>query len=125
MKRINFYLLSILILTAFFISCNSQEGTITETVTDKKTETDTTEFSAYEDNGFPAEGIPEAADVENKFTVVDAFPGFEFSRPLDLQSANDGSGRIFVVEQGGLIWVLSGTGYTTKEIFFRHWWVSR
>lgn len=38
-----------------------------------------------------------------RYAVVDAFPSLEFKRPVDLQSPRDGSGRLFVAEQDGLI----------------------
>lgn len=41
--------------------------------------------------------------TEDSLLLVNAFPNLTFSRPLDFQSPNDGSDRIFVVEQGGLI----------------------
>ena len=42
-------------------------------------------------------------DAENSFWVKEAFEGIEFNRPLDIQNAGDGSGRIFIVEQRGRI----------------------
>ena len=36
-------------------------------------------------------------------SVVNAFPELRFTRPLDLQSPADGTDRIFVVEQRGII----------------------
>ena len=37
------------------------------------------------------------------YAVVDAFPRLTFKRPVDLQSPRDGSHRLFVVEQDGVI----------------------
>jgi glucose/arabinose dehydrogenase len=37
------------------------------------------------------------------YEIEEAFPNLTFSRPTDLQSARDGSGRLFVVEQDGVI----------------------
>ncbi|HKQ32766.1 MAG TPA: PQQ-dependent sugar dehydrogenase [Thermodesulfobacteriota bacterium] len=44
--------------------------------------------------------------------LVDAFPGVTFESPVDIQNAGDGSGRLFVVEQRGVIMAVtpSGTG---------------
>ena len=42
--------------------------------------------------------------------LEDAFPGITFSSPLDFQPSNDGSGRVFIVEQGGTIWSVSSSG---------------
>jgi len=44
-----------------------------------------------------------APSSAQEYTVVEAFPSLEFRRPVDLQSARDGSGRLFVVEQDGVI----------------------
>jgi glucose/arabinose dehydrogenase len=37
------------------------------------------------------------------FVLADAFPGVTFESPVDLQNAGDGTGRLFVVEQRGVI----------------------
>jgi glucose/arabinose dehydrogenase len=37
------------------------------------------------------------------YQTANAFPALSFHRPVDLQHANDNSGRLFVVEQAGLI----------------------
>ncbi len=42
-------------------------------------------------------------------SLVDAFPALEFSAPIDIQSPTDNSARLFIVEQGGTIRVLSNT----------------
>ncbi|MBA4310097.1 MAG: glucose sorbosone dehydrogenase [Chlorobiaceae bacterium] len=39
------------------------------------------------------------------FSIEQAFPNLNFSWPVDFQSPNDGTNRIFVVAQGGIIWV--------------------
>ena len=67
-------------LCVFLISCNNDDSTGNE-------------------NGMPNEGI--TLDLTN------AFPNLSFSQPLDLQSPNDGTNRIFVVEKGGLIKVFT------------------
>ena len=40
-----------------------------------------------------------------QFTLQNAFPNLTFNNPVDLQNAGDGTDRIFVVEQGGIIYV--------------------
>lgn len=47
----------------------------------------------------------EPADVADVINVeaVTAFPNLSFTKPVDLQSAHDGSGRLFVVEQEGMV----------------------
>jgi glucose/arabinose dehydrogenase len=42
-----------------------------------------------------------------QYRVVEAFPHLEFRRPTDVQSARDGSNRLFVVEQDGVIRVFN------------------
>jgi cytoskeletal protein RodZ len=71
-------------------SAQSSEGNIT---TSRETTTATTGSQGFH--------FPNTDDVENRFTIQDAFPGLKFNRPLDFQNAGDGSGRDFVVEQGG------------------------
>jgi glucose/arabinose dehydrogenase len=44
------------------------------------------------------QGAPQA-----QYRLVPAFPALSFDEPLDLQSAPDGSGQLFVVEKGGRI----------------------
>lgn len=51
------------------------------------------------------------------YTVEDAFPDLHFERPLALEHARDDSGRLFVVEQSGKIYVLSDTEATEAELF--------
>ena len=46
-------------------------------------------------------------DANYTYDVVEAFPDLTFARPVDIRNAGDGSGRLFIVEQGGVIHVLS------------------
>ena len=62
--------------------------------------------------------FPEAEEVENRFTSQDAFQGITFTRPLDLQNAGDGSGRLFIVEQGGRISVIDTSSFETSAALF-------
>ena len=55
--------------------------------------------------------------TENSYKVEDAFPDLTFNRPLDLQNAGDNSGRLFIVEQPGLIYVLKGEAAKEKDLF--------
>lgn len=45
----------------------------------------------------------------------EAFPNLTFNQPLDLQHAGDGSNRLFVVEQGGKIWVFENDSTTSEK----------
>jgi glucose/arabinose dehydrogenase len=47
-----------------------------------------------------------------------AFPGLSFSRPVDLQDPGDDSGRLFVVEQAGVIRVFPNSpGASSADVF--------
>jgi len=57
--------------------------------------------------------------TQSQYSLVEAFPGIpNFVRPVDLQTPRDGSGRIFVVEQRGRIWVLKNNGSTITRTLF-------
>lgn len=52
------------------------------------------------------------------FAIEEAFPSLTFSNPVDLQSARDGTNRLFVVEQAGRIIVFENNSNTsTKKVF--------
>ncbi len=56
--------------------------------------------------------------VPVQYAVVEAFPSLEFRRPVDLQSPRDGSKRLFVVEQDGVIRVFPNrTDARTSDVF--------
>lgn len=40
---------------------------------------------------------------ETTYTIVEAFPNLTFTRPVDIQHPGDGTNRLFVVEQSGII----------------------
>jgi len=61
--------------------------------------------------------VPGADQVEYRFKPQEIFQGTTFNRPLLVRGAGDGSGRLFVVEQGGQIYVLSGSEADHKELF--------
>lgn len=54
-----------------------------------------------------------------QYTSVDAFPGMQpFSGPIDVTSAGDGTNRLFVAQQRGLIYVMNNTpATTTRKVF--------
>ncbi|HET6463286.1 MAG TPA: PQQ-dependent sugar dehydrogenase [Candidatus Krumholzibacteria bacterium] len=61
---------------------------------------------------------PACAENTPQYGVEEAFPNLTFRRPTDLQSARDGSGRLFVVEQDGVIRVFKNDPATkTSEVF--------
>ena len=47
-------------------------------------------------------GTPEYA-----YSFAVAFPALSFNRPVDLQSPNDGTNRVFVIEQSGRVFVFA------------------
>ncbi len=80
MKRLNFFILLLLVIS---FSCDNSDNT---TVDDDEV----------------SDPIDDEVGAIN-LVLVDAFPDLSFQRPVDFQSASDGSGRVFVVEQGGMI----------------------
>jgi glucose/arabinose dehydrogenase len=54
----------------------------------------------------------------NSIAITNAFTNLNFSRPLDLQSPQDGSNRIFVAEQGGVIKVFENNGAIAEAVTF-------
>ena len=110
--------LFIFLLMAFFLSaCAAPDDSTQVSPLDDDTREVPIEDPNGNDNGVSSGLFPEASQVENRFTLEEAFPGVTFDRPLDLQNAGDGSGRIFVVEQGGKIYVLDGPDSREKELF--------
>jgi len=53
-----------------------------------------------------------------QFQLEQAFPNLTFIRPVDLQHANDGSNRLFVVEQEGIIKVFSNLNQVNSAAIF-------
>jgi len=68
-------------------------------------------------NGPLAGEVPGSELIESRFKPEIVFQGAAFNRPLLLTNAGDGSGRLFVVEQAGLIYVLTGVEAQEKELF--------
>ncbi len=52
-------------------------------------------------------------NIKAQYTLQEAFPNLSFVNPVDLQYAPDGTDRIFVVEQPGIIKVFENNGNTT------------
>ncbi len=59
--------------------------------------------------------VPEV--IPNGYSVEDAFPDITFNRPLDIQNAGDKSGRLFIVEQPGRIYILQKEDAKEKALF--------
>ncbi len=59
-----------------------------------------------------------ASPAASAIELVDAFPNLTFVRPVDIQSAHDGTHRLFVVEKPGVISVMPNSpGVTLKTTF--------
>lgn len=70
------------------------------------------------DNSTPVNPNPIDAIPEDGITLQNAFPNLNFSKPLDLQSPDDGTNRIFVVEQGGTIEVFANDETVSESTTF-------
>lgn len=64
-------------------------------------------------------GILISAGSSAQYSLVDAFPKLpKFDRPLELKIANDGTNRMFVLEQTGKIYVFQNSNsVTTRKLF--------
>jgi glucose/arabinose dehydrogenase len=59
-----------------------------------------------------------APAVEAEVELQDAFPMLTFTKPLDLEAPGDGSNRLFVVEQQGVIYVFDNSpDVSLKKVF--------
>ena len=54
----------------------------------------------------------------NSSVIVDAFPNLDFEQPVDIQSPKDGTNRLFVLSQPGIVFVLDNDSKSkAKKIF--------
>jgi hypothetical protein len=58
------------------------------------------------------------ASVIGQPQIEVAFPNLSFVRPVDLQDPGDGTNRLFVVEQRGIIWVFENTPDVAQKKLF-------
>lgn len=59
-----------------------------------------------------------SAQESPRYAIAEAFPALEFVKPVDLQSPRDGSHRLFVVEQGGVVRVFANRlDVRTSDVF--------
>ena len=69
----------------------------------------------------PAHGQDKVVDSstgDSALQLEEPFPSLRFTRPVDFQAPGDGSGRIFVVEQAGIIKVFDNSpGTASTEVF--------
>lgn len=81
------------------------------------------EFSTIKNNGTNLKLLISflillVAAIPAQVNVEVAFPNLTFSSPVDLQNAGDGSNRIFIVEQQGLIKVFDNEHSVAQSITF-------
>jgi len=58
---------------------------------------------------------PPDPGIENQFSLTSAFNDLTFDKPLDIQNAGDGTNRLFVVEQRGVIHVVDDIPLTNQS----------
>ena len=103
--------ISFVILLLLFFSCESNDSVVEDdgmedTMVDEDAADDDPSEEEVSDDSIP------------EITIENAFPNLTFSRPLDFQSPADGTNRIFVVEQGGMIQVFDNqASISTSSIF--------
>jgi len=56
-------------------------------------------------------------ELQDQFSLLNAFPGLIFTNPLDIQNPGDGTNRLFVVEQKGVIKVVNITEPSNSSQF--------
>lgn len=66
----------------------------------------------------PANGNGQQPPPETTYQTVNAFPNLSFGQPLDLQHPSDGSQRLFIVEQSGVIRVFENDASATTSTVF-------
>jgi glucose/arabinose dehydrogenase len=76
---------------------------------------ETEEFNSNSDDEMDETG-EEMSD--ESVVLVNAFPNLSFTQPLDFQSPEDGSNRVFVAEKGGVIRVFDNNAEVTESTPF-------
>lgn len=96
MCRINFIIISIFIALLYLASCDS--GGENSTTSPQPTPMPTSN-----------------PGLENQFGLINTFPNINFENPIDIQNTSDGTNRLFVAEQKGVITVLSNLPNTQNN----------
>ncbi|NNE77499.1 MAG: glucose sorbosone dehydrogenase, partial [Pricia sp.] len=98
-------IVSLAIVTFYFLSCADDNAVDAEVPTETEDPQD-----QGDDDG--------QNDDEETITLVNAFPNLSFSQPLDLQSGNNNSNKIYVAEKKGTIKVFENNPEaSTTETF--------
>lgn len=60
-----------------------------------------------------------SSEIKNQNNIIeDAFPNLTFEQPVDIQAPNDGTNRLFVISQPGVIYVFDNKSETkSKKVF--------
>lgn len=103
-------------MAVYITACATEEEVVPVTEPEKEAAEETEAFDG-EATVITDDYIPDVEDIELRFILEEVSQGTAFKRPLSVQNAGDGSGRLFVVEQAGLIYVLTGPEATEKELF--------
>ncbi len=61
---------------------------------------------------------PPDENGDDEDIIVDAFPNLSFDRPLNIMHAGDQTNRLFVEEQGGVIYVIENNSETSDKTVF-------
>ncbi|MGB5819423.1 MAG: PQQ-dependent sugar dehydrogenase [Saonia sp.] len=75
-------------------------------------------FSCNSDDNGTNGTDPTTPPDPSSLVLVNAFPELRFGRPLDLQSPDDGTDRIFVVEQRGIVRVFPNVADVARSTVF-------
>jgi len=70
------------------------------------------------DDTLDTDAIPPDQSEIGEYELVPAYPNLSFTRPVDYQHAGDGSDRVFVVEQRGVITVFADDATTDQSTTF-------
>jgi glucose/arabinose dehydrogenase len=57
-------------------------------------------------------------NIQYAYTAENAYPNLKFTNPVGIYDANDGTDRLFVVEQGGIIWTFNNSRDETIKYRF-------
>ena len=71
-----------------------------------------------DDTAGPGGGGNPPPNADYTYDLVDAFPNLTFQRPVDIRNAGDGSNRLFVVEQTGVIRVFANADTVSSSSVF-------
>ncbi len=123
MKKVHTFTIFLLVILFVLVSCSktqnneipAEKETIQETIPESSGIDEATNIEENSDNKTSDLNVLE--DLENSFDIINAFPGLSFVQPLELQNAADGSGRIFVVEKSGKIFLIRNPEAQIAELF--------